>query len=133
VLASGYEGNVNDENFQQPYVLRWNGSAWSMKTVPNAGTEGSRLNAITALSGRDVWAFGETLEDDGAILTFAARFDGSRWVIQPVPDPGQQGPLVSNSLLAAASPGGRLVWALGGKQTPGECCQQTLAMETAKG
>jgi hypothetical protein len=43
------------------------------------------------------------------------------------------GNLISNSLLAAASPGAGVVWALGGKQTLGECCQQTLGMVTAHG
>jgi alpha-tubulin suppressor-like RCC1 family protein len=133
VYASGYEGNVNGANFQKPYVLHWNGSAWSLVTVPNTGGEGSRLNSITALSGHDVWAVGETGETDGSILTFAARFNGTTWAIQPTPDPGQVGNLISNSLLAAASPGAGVVWALGGKQTLGECCQQTLGMVTAHG
>jgi hypothetical protein len=53
--------------------------------------------------------------------------------MQPVPQPGQQGNLIDNSLDAAASPGQGTVWALGGKQTLGECCLQTLGMETTQG
>jgi hypothetical protein len=133
VYASGYEGNVNSLNFQKPYVLHWNGSAWSLVTVPNLGGEGSRLSAITALSAHDVWAVGQTQQGDGSILTLAAHFNGSTWSLVPTPDPGQQGTLISNSLSATVSPAPGVVWALGGKETLGECCQQTLGMQTTQG
>jgi hypothetical protein len=133
VYASGYEANVNNQNLDKPYVLHWNGTAWSLVTLPNAGTEGSRLNAITSLSASDVWAVGTTMESDGALLTLAEHFNGTTWAIAPTPDPGQLGPTVDNGLTAAASPGQRVVWALGFKSTPGECCVQTLGTQTTKG
>jgi alpha-tubulin suppressor-like RCC1 family protein len=133
VYASGYEGNVNNQNFQKPYVLHWNGTAWSLVTAPNAGGEGSKFLGIAALSGSDIWAVGDTQETDGSILTFAEQFNGTDWAIRPTPDPGQQGTLVSNSLLGVVSPAPGVVWAVGGEQTLGECCQQTLAMRTAQG
>jgi hypothetical protein len=76
---------------------------------------------------------GATLESDGAELTIAEHFNGTTWAITPTPDPGQQGPLADNGLQAAASPGHSTVWALGGQQTLGECCQQTLALQTTHG
>ena len=133
VYASGFEANVNNQNLDKPYVLHWNGTAWSLVTLPNAGTEGSRLNAITSLSASDVWAVGTTMESDGALLTLAEHFNGTSWTIAPSPDPGQLGPTVDNGLAAASSPGHGIVWALGGKQTLGECCQQTLGLETTSG
>jgi hypothetical protein len=133
IYASGYQADVNDQNLREPFLLHWNGTAWSVVTVPNTGTEGSQFLGITALSGSDVWAVGATDESDGSILTFAERFNGTAWAIEPTPDPGQQGTLVSNSLLGAVSPAPGVVWAVGGKQTLGECCQQTLAMQTSQG
>jgi hypothetical protein len=133
IYASGYEGNVEDQNFLKPYVLHWNGTAWSLVNLPNSGSEGSRANAVAALSGSDIWAFGQTQEADGSILNYAAQFNGTTWTMQPVPQPGQQGTLIDNVLDAAVSPGQGIVWALGGKQTLGECCQQTLGMETTQG
>ena len=133
VYASGFEGNVNNQNFDKPYVLHWNGSAWSLVTLPNAGGEGSQLFGVTALSAGDVWAVGHTQESDGAILTLGEHFNGTAWSIAPTPDPGQLGPLVDNGLLAAASPGNGTIWALGGQETLGECCQQTLGLQTAHG
>jgi alpha-tubulin suppressor-like RCC1 family protein len=133
VYASGFEGNVNNQNFDKPYVLHWNGSTWSLVTLPNAGGEGSQLFGVSALSAGDVWAVGHTQESDGAILTLGEHFNGTAWSIAPTPDPGQLGPLVDNGLLAAASPGNGTLWALGGQETLGECCQQTLGLQTAHG
>src|SRR5262249_9427236 len=59
VPASGYEGNATQQNFAVPYVLHWNGTKWSRITVPNAGTEGSQLRGITALSATDIWRRGK--------------------------------------------------------------------------
>ena len=133
VYASGFEGNVNNQNFDKPYVLHWNGTAWSLVTLPNAGGEGSQLFGVAALSAGDVWAVGHTQESDGAILTLGEHFNGTAWSIAPTPDPGELGPLVDNSLLATASPGNGTVWALGGQETLGECCQQTLGLQTTHG
>ena len=91
VYASGFEGNVNNQNFDKPYVLHWNGSAWSLVTLPNAGGEGSQLFGVTALSAGDVWAVGHTQESDGAILTLGEHFNGTAWSIAPTPDPGSWG------------------------------------------
>lgn len=77
VWASGYEGNVNQQNFSLPYVLHWNGTAWSLTGTPNAGTEGSLLAGVIALSPTDVWVAGQTGESDGALPTFTEHFNGA--------------------------------------------------------
>jgi hypothetical protein len=133
VYASGYQADVNNQNLREPFVLHWNGSTWSVVTLPNTGTEGSMLNSITALSASDVWAVGDTAQSDGSGLTFAEHFNGTTWSIEPTPDPGEQGAIIDNGLSAAASPGHGIVWALGGTQHLGECCQQTLGLETTHG
>ena len=66
--ASGSEGNVNNMNFHIPYVLHWDGTAWSLVRTPNRGGEGSLLRGITALSADDVWAVGQTQQLNGAIM-----------------------------------------------------------------
>ena len=52
--ASGSEGNVNNTNFNIPYVLHFNGTTWTLVTTPNLGGEGSQLGDITALTASDV-------------------------------------------------------------------------------
>jgi hypothetical protein len=130
VWASGYEGNVSNTNFMQPYVLHWDGTSWTLSLVPNLGGEGSRLNAITALSGNDVWGVGQTQELDGSILTLTEQFDGTRWNVVPSPNPGTFGSLTVNALQAVGALGGGQLFALGDQENTGHCCQLTLAMET---
>ena len=133
VWASGYEGNVDDQNFDLPYMLHWNGTAWSLVKVPNHGTEGTFLRGTTALSATDVWGVGTTLQADGGSLTMTEHFNGSAWSAAPSLDPGQAAAVPDNGLDAAASPGGGLVWAVGTQEIPGSCCIRTLALKTTSG
>lgn len=133
VWASGYEGNVDNMNFMKPYVLHWDGTSWTLSLVPNLGGEGSRLNAITALSGTDIWGVGQTQELDGSILTLTEQFDGAKWDVVPSPNPGTFGNLTVNSLLAVGALGGNQLFALGTQEETGHCCQLTLAMATTQG
>jgi hypothetical protein len=133
VWASGYEGNVDDQNFDKPYMLHWNGTAWTLVTVPNRGTEGSMLRGTTALSATDVWGVGTTLQTDGGLLTLTEHFNGSTWSAAPSLDPGQLAATPDNGLDAAASPGGGVVWAVGTQEIPGSCCIRTLALQTTSG
>jgi len=133
VWASGYEGNVNNQNFMTPYMLHWNGTNWSMELIPNRGGEGSRPNGTTALSATDVWAVGQTQELNGSILTYTEQYDGTTWKAVPSPNPGTNGQLVVNSLDAVAGVvPGHLV-AVGSQEISGQCCLRTLAMVTASG
>lgn len=134
VWASGYEqfdGPVG--NRYVPYLLHFSHGAVTLVRVPDTGTEGSQLRAITAASASDVWAVGETDDTDGALRTITEHYNGSHWSITPSVDPGEAGPLAENSLDAASSPGGGTVWALGTQDILGHCCQQTLALHTTAG
>jgi hypothetical protein len=131
--ASGSESNVKDMNFHIPYVLHWNGTAWSLVKTPNRGGEGSLLNGITALAADDVWAVGQTQSLNGAIKPLTERFNGSTWSLVPSPAPGSSGTLPDDSLAGVASPGGGLVFAVGARDIPGQCCLRTLGIKTTSG
>lgn len=132
VWASGYEGNVPGTVTLKPVVLHYDGSSWTLTVPPNPGTEGSRLNAITAVSPTDAWAVGQTQETDGALLTLTEQFNGSAWTPVASPDPGQLGPITADTLDAVTSTGG-VLWALGSQQILGECCLRTLALTDPAG
>jgi alpha-tubulin suppressor-like RCC1 family protein len=127
VWASGYEGNVNQQNFNLPYMLHWNGTTWSLTETPNAGTEGSLLAGVTALSPADVWAGGQTGESDGALLSFTEHFDGHSWSVVPSLDPGElgDGPDSTFQAITGVAPG--TLFAVGSMETPTFCCLAALA------
>jgi alpha-tubulin suppressor-like RCC1 family protein len=133
VWASGYEGNASQQNFAVPYVLHWNGTAWSLIKVPNAGTEGSQLRGITARSATDIWAAGETLEDDGSLLSLTEHFNGTSWSLVPSLDPGDLPPLVDSTFSAVASAPPRTLFAVGTQELPVGCCLLALAERTTRG
>lgn len=57
-----------------PIAMHWNGTAWSLATVPAGVT--TRLSAVSANSSGAVWADG-----DGTIV----RFNGTSWTTETVP------------------------------------------------
>jgi hypothetical protein len=129
--ASGSEGNVSDENFHIPYVLHWNGTAWSLTKTPNRGGEGSLLNAISAVSASDIWAVGQTQQLNGAIQTLTEQFNGTAWAVVASPSPGRAP--ADDSLDAVASAGSGQVFAAGARTIVGECCLRTLVLRTTSG
>ena len=131
--AAGSEGNVNGQNFHIPYVEHWNGTAWSLVKTPNRGGEGSLLNGITALGSGDVWAVGQTQQLNGAIMPMTDQFNGTSWSVVPSPVPGSSGRIPDDSLDGAASLSGGLVFAVGARDVPGQCCLRTLGLRTSAG
>jgi hypothetical protein len=133
VWASGYEGNVDNQNFSQPYMLHWDGSAWRLTTLPNQGGEGSSLYGTISPSSTDVWAVGQTQELDGSILTLTERFDGTNWSIVPSPNPGHIQGIRINGLRGVAWAGGTSLFAMGFQEFDGACCTRTLGLQTNRG
>jgi hypothetical protein len=141
VQASGYAigDTAHPVNFQVPYVLHWTGTKFVMTTVPNphtagnVGGEGSLLNGITVLSPTDAWVVGATFGLNGARRTLTEQFNGTTWTIAPSPDPGHLGGLPENYLQSVASAGGGSLFAVGQRETMGQCCNRTLAIATTQG
>jgi Regulator of chromosome condensation (RCC1) repeat len=126
IWASGF-GVV--DNFRTPYLLHWTGAAWTLVTIPNAGSEGSELNGVTALSAGDVWVAGATDESDGGILAFSGHFNGSSWSIVPASDPGQLASLSNNVFQSIAAAGKSTLFAVGSQEMPGKIGGLPLAEE----
>jgi alpha-tubulin suppressor-like RCC1 family protein len=133
VWASGYEGDVDQQNLSDPYVLHWNGTAWSLKRVPNAGSEGSKLTGITALSASDIWAAGQTGEDDGSLLSLAEHFNGTQWSAVPSLDPGELPPGIDSGFSAISGASPHTLFAVGAQEIPTQCCVRALAERSTRG
>lgn len=124
VWVSGYEEG-SGLSFV-PYVLHWNGKAWSLTKTPNLGDVGSSLRGIIARSPDDVWAVGQTQTDGNSVIaTITEHFDGRGWSVVPSPDPGLLG---NDSLDGVASAAGGQLFAVGADTQSGQCCLRTLAL-----
>jgi hypothetical protein len=73
--------------------------------VPDAGSEGSQLTGVTALSANDVRVTGVTDETDGGALGLNEQFNGTSWSIAPGLEPGELDSLPANILQAITPPG----------------------------
>ncbi|GAC1619351.1 MAG: hypothetical protein NVS4B11_10600 [Ktedonobacteraceae bacterium] len=103
-------------NTTQAFVEHWNGSSWQATIGLNpAGSTGSFLQGVTAVSHKDVWAVGFTNPPVGSgnLLTLIEHWNGSSWQIVPSPNiAGVNGPLNFLNGVAAV-PHGKDAWAVG--------------------
>jgi hypothetical protein len=79
-------GTVATDTGSTGFAERWNGSAWSLQTLPNVPRSG--LNAVSCVSKTFCVAVGSVVDptDPEKILALAEVWDGSAWTIE---DPGQ--------------------------------------------
>jgi hypothetical protein len=62
------------------------------------------------------------------------QFNGTTWSVVPSPSPGTAGGRIpDDSLSGAASLTGGLVFAVGARDVPGQCCLRTLGLMAASG
>src|SRR5262249_33465423 len=67
----------------QPVAEHWNGSTWSVVSVPSpVDSSFALLNAVSAVSAKDIWAVGRA-EGGSGTVTLAEHWDGDSWTIAP--------------------------------------------------
>src|SRR5580658_2673828 len=73
-----------------PEALHFNGTAWSVVAMPQAGTNASTIGAVTDISATDAWAVGEDIGTTSAVggSTLIEHWNGAAWSIVPSPTPG---------------------------------------------
>jgi hypothetical protein len=122
--AAGY--NLTTSSETETLMLHWNGSAWSQTSAPAALTDGTQLNAVTAVSANDAWAVGQYNTASDFEHPLILHWDGTAWAKQQLPPLGQS-VYVLNSVAATASD----VWAVGLGPCLGgsiNCPSKTLTM-----
>jgi len=69
-------------------VERWGGARWRIQPAPvPPGAQFSELNAVTCTAAASCTAVGDYVTGSGADVTLAERWNGTRWAIQPTPNP----------------------------------------------
>jgi hypothetical protein len=73
-----------------PEALHFNGTAWSVVPMPQAGTNTSTIGAVTDISPTNAWAVGDDIGATSAVggSTLIEHWNGSSWSIVPSPTPG---------------------------------------------
>jgi hypothetical protein len=71
-----------------PLAERWNGLAWMMQSVPiPSGAAGGNLFGVSCTAANACTAVGTAGPNGGPLVTLVERWNGSKWVVQPTPNP----------------------------------------------
>jgi hypothetical protein len=116
VWAVGSYSSSGGNNTASTLAEHWNGTSWSIVPTPNVGTGGSQLEAVYALSNKDVWAVGESnasgsASGDDTLIEF---YNGSSWSVVPSPNPGNDGDFLTGVTAVST----KNVWAVGWFDNP---------------
>lgn len=105
VWAVGYylSGSVG-----QTFIMRWNGSSWTVYDSPNAGAGHNSLTGVVALSASDVWAVGYYLSGTN-YRTLIEHWNGTAWSIVASPNMGTENNFLTGVSYASVDD----VWAVG--------------------
>lgn len=81
-------GYTNSADVQESFVERWNGTKWAVQATPKLpGAEGSLLQAVACGAVNSCTAVG-FYDHAGTDLALAERWNGRKWTVQPIPQPG---------------------------------------------
>lgn len=117
VWAVGYAPSRSAGHVLEPYVLHWDGRAWSRVDTPNGGAEGTWLTDVAIGPSGEVWATGAwrwrtwagSLTSKAAVM----RYNGSTWSYVNVPSFDIEGTSVGDVAVAADGD----VWLTGSSRT----------------
>jgi hypothetical protein len=99
------------DDFDEPMVEHWDGRSWRVVNVPElpqpdpGDPRNVGLNAVTAVSAKNVWAVGEA----GTI----EHYDGHSWTIVKAPRSPADTDGMSTNLRAVSARGANDIWAVG--------------------
>jgi hypothetical protein len=110
IWAVGYY--IDAADVARTLTMHWNGAHWTVVPSPNLAAGPNVLVSVAAIATGDVWAVGSTynleLSRRDAI---SMRWNGSAWVIVPVPHSGAEAD--GNILKSVSASTSNNVWAVG--------------------
>jgi hypothetical protein len=91
-------------------IEHWNGSSWSIATIPHPGTPGDQLLSVKAVSSSDVWAVGD-YKNATNFQTLILHWNGSTW--SQITSPNPAGDAHDHVLVGVDATSANDVWAVG--------------------
>jgi hypothetical protein len=88
--AGFYVKEANQTRPEITLIEHWDGASWRFISSPNPGgsNKNNFLRGITAVSAKDVWAYGTSIDISTDLAsTLVLHWDGTRWAVVPSPDP----------------------------------------------
>ncbi len=113
----------NTGGYGQNLIEHWNGSAWSLVSSPNVGTNNNGLSGVTAVSKHDIWAVGSYTNSSTSLgETLTEHWNGSTWSVVASPNPG----VGMNYLTSVSAVSATKIWAVGSAFSSNSFTSQTL-------
>ena len=98
----------------QPFVLHWNGTAWSRLEVPASLPANTGFTELTGDGGSGFWALNVALQTVGTGITPAeelVHYNGSKWTVEALPAIPDSTPGTTSVTGLFQIPGTHQVWA----------------------
>ena len=90
--AVGADNPLQQPETQVPLVERWNGTAWSMQSVPvPSEAKATKLESVACFSATECIAVGSTTNTSGTVVPYAALWKSGTWSIQSMPSVSEGG------------------------------------------
>ncbi|MFZ0666127.1 MAG: hypothetical protein WAM97_10255 [Acidimicrobiales bacterium] len=79
---------VDGSGAEEALAEEWNGSSWSIETIPNpSGAQESTLSAVACTSGGACTAVGGYIDSSGPEMTLSEGWNGTSWSLETTPSP----------------------------------------------
>jgi hypothetical protein len=95
----------DDVFYEEPWVVRWNGTEWEQIENPVTGEESSRLNGVAAIAPDDVWAVGDRSTEFVPTKSLTVHYGEP--CPPPAPSCGPDSNYVFSTATATIEPGGQ--------------------------
>jgi hypothetical protein len=141
VWAVGYENPsaYSYRDVPQTLIEHWDGYGWNLVPSPNKNPKAYLLtNWLFGVAGRsasDVWAVGywTYYPGSGTNRSLFLHWNGKKWRIASGPPPLESGNnATGNQLLGIVKVGSSELWAIGSREIPSVCCEETLTARAVR-
>jgi hypothetical protein len=107
IWAVGYYSETRAD--QKTLTMHWDGTAWTIVSSPNVGTNRNYFNGVAVVSSNDAWAVGFYWDANNVQRTLTEHWNGTAWNIVQSPNVGSH----ENYLNSVTVVGHNDVWAVG--------------------